>query len=155
MTRLSATDRARRASCSTIEVFFGTAPTEAEQRTPEREARSLRYRPAEAWGREGGGRAGVSLLGLRSLSPSVFLAVRERGHATSRGLIWPKDGCASIDLPQRRPATFFPCRLRRHSSRGKKAASRHPPLRFGPCTGAASIASGLTIAIEAAMDATR
>ncbi len=30
-------------------------------------------------------------------------------HASSPGLIWPKDGCASIALPQWRPATFFPC----------------------------------------------
>jgi len=78
----------------------------------------------------------------------------DASHATSRGLIWPKDGCASIDLPQRLPATFFPCETTprdrsrgdpgsAHSSRGKKAASRRPTLRCGPRAGASSIASGL------------
>jgi len=69
-------------------------------------------------------------------------------------LIWPKVGFAWLALPQRRPSTFFPWR-KRHSSRGKKAAGRRPPLRFGPLTGASSIASGPWIAIEAAMDAVR
>ena len=33
----------------------------------------------------------------------------------------------------------------------RKSHRRHPPLRFGPKTGASSIAFGLQIAIEAAM----
>jgi uncharacterized protein (DUF736 family) len=38
-----------------------------------------------------------------------------------------------------------------HSSRGKKVYRRHPPLRSGPRAGASTIASGLPIAIEAAV----
>jgi hypothetical protein len=39
-----------------------------------------------------------------------------------------------------------------HSSRKtRKSHRRHPPLRYGPKTGASSIAFGLQIAIEAAM----
>lgn len=44
-------------------------------------------------------------------------------------------------------ATFFPCRLRRHSSRSKK----DPPWLSGPYGGAPSIAFGPSITIEAAM----
>jgi len=33
----------------------------------------------------------------------------------------------------------------------RKSHRRHPPLRYGPKTGASSIAFGLQIAIEAAM----
>jgi hypothetical protein len=35
-------------------------------------------------------------------------------------------------MAQQRAIIFFPCRLRRHSSRTKKILSRRPPLRFGP-----------------------
>jgi uncharacterized protein (DUF736 family) len=52
--------------------------------------------------------------------------------------------------PQRRRFDFLPLGFA-HSSRGKKVARRHPPLCSGPQAGAASIASGLQIAIEAAM----
>ncbi len=43
-----------------------------------------------------------------------------------------------------------------HSSRGKKVARWHPPLRFGPQTAdAASLVSGLSVAIDTAMVAAR
>jgi uncharacterized protein (DUF736 family) len=42
-----------------------------------------------------------------------------------------------------------------HSSRDQKVARRHPPLRFGPQADAASIVSGLSVAIETAMVAAR
>jgi hypothetical protein len=91
------------------------------------------------------------------------------------GLIWPKDVCASIVWPQRRRATFFPWAFHptrqvargprcAHSSRDKKLArlasfaTLRPAVptpsreRDGdPGAGASPIASGLLIAIEAAM----
>jgi len=66
-------------------------------------------------------------------------------------------------MAQRRQSTFFPCRLRRHSSRNNKVSRQRPALRWarrshpvaqarqGPRAGEPSIASGLSIAIEAAM----
>jgi hypothetical protein len=51
---------------------------------------------------------------------------------------------------QWRRSDFLPLGLA-HSSRGKKVFRRHPPLCFGPLAGASSIASGLPIAIEAAV----
>jgi uncharacterized protein (DUF736 family) len=54
-------------------------------------------------------------------------------------------------MPQRRRSTFFPCRLRRHSSRNNKVALAPSSADAAALTGAASIASGLWIAIEAAM----
>jgi len=83
------------------------------------------------------------------------------------GLIWPNDGCASISWLQCRRSTFFPWAFPPHvASRAgapvrpflaqdKKVALWHPPLRFGPKTDAAPIASGLSIAIETAMVAAR
>jgi hypothetical protein len=67
-------------------------------------------------------------------------------------------------MPQRGPPTFFPWGTTpRDRSRGdpsppiprepRKSSGRHPPLRFGLRAGAASIAFGLSIAIEAAMGA--
>lgn len=57
-------------------------------------------------------------------------------------------------VAQRRPATFFPCRLRRHSARSKKVPCRRPPRCSGPA-GAPPVVSGLTMAIEAKMVAAR
>ena len=47
-------------------------------------------------------------------------------------------------------ATFFPW-ASPIPREARKSRRRHPPLRSGPRAGAASIASGLQIAIEAAM----
>jgi hypothetical protein len=68
-------------------------------------------------------------------------------------LIWPKAGFASIACAATASVNFLPLGSA-HSSRDKKAAGRCPPLRCGPA-GASSIASGLSIAIEAAMGAVR
>jgi uncharacterized protein (DUF736 family) len=51
--------------------------------------------------------------------------------------------------------TFFPCRLRRHSSRGKKIPSWLPSTLVAAPTGCGPIASGLSTAIEVAMVAAR
>jgi uncharacterized protein (DUF736 family) len=51
---------------------------------------------------------------------------------------------------QRSQKNFFPCRLRRHSSRNKKSPWLRPPLRCGP-TGAIRSPAGKTLAIEAAV----
>jgi uncharacterized protein (DUF736 family) len=78
-------------------------------------------------------------------------------------LIWPKDGCASIACAATAPVRLSSPGLSTprgkprgeprfaHSSRGKKVYRRHPPLRSGPQARASSIASGLPIAIEAAV----
>lgn len=58
-------------------------------------------------------------------------------------------------MAQRRPATFFPCRLRRHSARNKKVPCRRPPRCSGLRAGAPPVVSGLTMAIEATMVAAR
>jgi uncharacterized protein (DUF736 family) len=66
-------------------------------------------------------------------------------------LIWPKDGYASIDRAATADgSTFFPW-ASPIPREPRKSHRRHPPLRFGPRAGASSIASGLQIAIEAAM----
>ena len=52
--------------------------------------------------------------------------------------------------PQWRRNDFLPLGFA-HSSRGKKVYHHHPLLRSGPLAGASSIASGLPIAIEAAV----
>jgi hypothetical protein len=52
-----------------------------------------------------------------------------------------RNGCGSTFFPWASP---IPRETR-------KSHRRHPPLRFGPKTGASSIAFGLQIAIEAAM----
>jgi hypothetical protein len=66
------------------------------------------------------------------------------------GLIWPKGGCASIVWPQRRRTTFFPwaAPIPRET---RNSPGWRPPLRYGLHADAAPIASGLLIAIEAAM----
>jgi hypothetical protein len=46
---------------------------------------------------------------------------------------------------------FFPPGFAHSSRKTGKSHRRHPPLRYGPKTGASSIAFGLQIAIEAAM----
>jgi hypothetical protein len=50
---------------------------------------------------------------------------------SSDGLIWPKDGFASIAYAATAAGNFLPLTARRHSSRGKKAPGRHPSLRCG------------------------
>ncbi|QXX76147.1 hypothetical protein MHY1_02982 [Methylovirgula sp. HY1] len=78
------------------------------------------------------------------------------------GLIWPKTGCASIALPQRGGSTFFPWSTTPRASLAgtpvrpflagpRKSRRLRPSLRCGLQAGASSIASGLTIAIEAAV----
>jgi hypothetical protein len=65
-------------------------------------------------------------------------------------LIWPKAGCASIVWPQRRRKTFFPWACRPFLAAPRKF--RAPVLHCVPsASGASLIASGLQIAIEAAV----
>jgi uncharacterized protein (DUF736 family) len=72
-------------------------------------------------------------------------------HVASDGLIWPKDGCASIACAATADgSTFFPW-ASPIPREARKSHRRHPPLRSGPKTGASSLAFGLQIAIEAAM----
>jgi len=149
----SATDQARRVSCSSIEVFFGTAPTE-----------SSRGRQEGKRGRRGIAplRPGVERVGAEPGCPSWVCgacrqasswAVRERGP---RDLSWLDlaEGRLRLDrLAATASGNFLPLRDHptrqvalgprfttpgdrspgdpgsAHSSRGKKAASRHPPLR--------------------------
>lgn len=58
-------------------------------------------------------------------------------------------------VAQRRPATFFPCRLRRHSARNKKVAVLPSSALLRPASRCAAVVSGLTMAIEAKMVAAR
>jgi len=71
-------------------------------------------------------------------------------------LIWPKDGCASIAYAAMAAANHFPPRAGALCI--AKQNGRHPPssaaLRLARAS-AASIASGLSIAVEAAMGAAR
>jgi len=76
--------------------------------------------------------------------------VHARTKRPLNGLIWPKAGFASIVRPQRRRKTFFPWACRPFLAGPKKVLRLRPPLRFGPA-GASPIASGLQIAIEAAV----
>jgi hypothetical protein len=67
-------------------------------------------------------------------------------------VIWPKIGCASLAYAAMPPVTFFPCRRTPpFLAQQQSFPDSHPPLRFGQQAGAASIAFGRTIAIEAAM----
>ena len=66
------------------------------------------------------------------------------------GLIWPKDGCASIACRNGGSATFFPW-ASPIPREPRKSRLCHSPLRYGPKTGAAAITFGLQIAIEAAI----
>jgi len=63
-----------------------------------------------------------------SVDPS--LSVRPLQTASSMG--WSDRRAASPRPPiaQRRRSTFFPCRLRRHSSRSNKVSRRRPALRW-------------------------
>jgi hypothetical protein len=70
-------------------------------------------------------------------------------------VIWPKDGCASIACAATAAARLSSPALTRIPRGPRKSRRRHPPLRSGPKTGAAAIAFGLQIAIEAAMVAAR
>jgi hypothetical protein len=74
------------------------------------------------------------------------------GKGSAHGL-QEGDRTASCPVPQRRACVFFPCRLRRHSSRVKKASARRPPLRFGRCAVQARAARRQGIATKAAMGA--
>jgi hypothetical protein len=58
-------------------------------------------------------------------------------------------------VPQRRRRDFLPLGFAHSSREPRKSRRRHPLLRSGPKTGAAAIAFGLQIAIEAAMVAAR
>jgi hypothetical protein len=63
-----------------------------------------------------------------STSPATPIPCR---RGTRLGLL-EGDRTASEPGPQRRACVFFPCRLRRHSSRSKKASARRPPLTLRP-----------------------
>ena len=90
-----------------------------------------------------------------------------RSTRASDGLIWPKDGCASIAYAAMAAASYFPPPLTPHpqaggdpvigfASRSKIAVCPPSSAALRLCKGSASsIASGRTIAIEAAMGATR
>src|SRR6266545_1205409 len=81
----------------------------------------------------------------------VFSSVCGTGEPCRlNGLIWPKDGCASIAPAAMATRDFLPLGFA-HSSRTKKVLRCHPPLHSGPKSGAAAITFGLQIAIEAAM----
>jgi hypothetical protein len=54
-------------------------------------------------------------------------------------------------VPQRLWIDFLPLGFAHSSRKTRKSHRRHPPLRYGPKTGASSIVFGLQIAIEAAM----
>ena len=70
----------------------------------------------------------------------------------SHGLIWPKDGCASIACAATADgSTFFPWASPIPRASQESLTRRRPPLRSGPKMGASSIAFGLQITIEAAM----
>jgi hypothetical protein len=86
---------------------------------------------------------------VRHVSSKEFCSA----HATRplNGLIWPKDGCASIALAATADgSTFFPWASPIPREARKSTATI---LRScsGPPAGASSIASGLQIAIEAAV----
>src|SRR5262249_39909896 len=76
---------------------------------------------------------------------------RSARRAASDGLIWPKDGCASIACAATAAPRLSSPALTRIPRGPRKSQPRHPPLCSGPETGAAAIAFGLQIAIEAAM----
>ncbi len=98
--------------------------------------------------------------------PSQGLSGTGAAHVPLNGLIWPKDGCASIASAATAsgrlssPGMATPRRRRRGDPdppiprEARKPPGHHPPLRCGPAA-ASSIASGLLIAIEAAMGAAR
>ncbi len=98
--------------------------------------------------------------------PSQGLSGTGAAHVPLNGLIWPKDGCASIASAATAsgrlssPGMATPRRRRRGDPdppiprEARKPPGHHPPLRCGP-TAASPIASGLLIAIEAAVGAAR
>ncbi len=68
------------------------------------------------------------------------------------GLIWPKDGCASIACAATAAVKLSsPAGFAGIPREARKPHPRHPPLRCGPQAGASPIAFGLQIAIEAAV----
>jgi hypothetical protein len=77
--------------------------------------------------------------------------VHARTTRPLNGLIWPKAGFASIVWPQRRRKTFFPWACPPIPREPRKF--RAPVLHFVPVrqADASPIASGLQIAIEAAV----
>jgi uncharacterized protein (DUF736 family) len=75
-----------------------------------------------------------------------------RGHTASQWLDLA-EGRLRLDRLSRNGcgATFFPWAEAHSSRKPRKSRRRHPPLRSGQQAGASSIASGLQIAIEAAV----
>jgi hypothetical protein len=108
-------------------------------------------------------------LGIPSVPTCLSRAVRIR--YAPRVLGWPDltEGRLRLDrLCRNGGRRLFSAAARGFASRSKIAVGRHPPLRCGSapprragatgdpgCASASSIASGWTIAIEAAMGATR
>jgi hypothetical protein len=76
--------------------------------------------------------------------------VHARTTRPLNGLIWPKAGFASIVWPQRRRKTFFPWACRPFLA-SQESSAPPPSTAFRPQSGASPIASGLQIAIEAAV----
>ena len=97
--------------------------------------------------------AGDLLCRIRDIR-QVFSEDAVRSGASHTASLWLDlaRGRLRLDCLSRNGAgsTFFPwaAPIPREA---RKSHLRHPPLRFGPRAGAASIASGLSIAIEAAM----
>ena len=69
----------------------------------------------------------------------------------SDGLIWPKDGCASIAWAATAAVRLSSPGLRPFLARQESLTAAILRCAFGPKMGASSIAFGLQIAIEAAM----
>lgn len=65
-------------------------------------------------------------------------------------LIWPKDGFASTTSATTARRDFLPLRTRSHSSRDKKVPLAPSFADAAALAGAAAVASGRSIAIEAA-----
>jgi uncharacterized protein (DUF736 family) len=114
---------------------------------------------------------GCSLSDLRATAssfppgkPGLLCAATNAGHVFSRASCSARGHTASqwLDLaegrlaprspePQRRRRNFLPLASGHSSRKPRKSRRRHPPLRSGQQAGASSIASGLQIAIEAAV----
>jgi hypothetical protein len=77
--------------------------------------------------------------------------VHARTTRPLNGLIWPKAGFASIVWPQRGEQKFLPLGVPPIPRGTRNFCSPRPPLRSGRKCGASPIASGLQIAIEAAV----
>jgi len=85
---------------------------------------------------------------LMMRQPPASISADHAGEAPMRPLFWA--GLAPArSWPATAPPTFFPCRLRRHSSRGNKLGCRRPPLTLRSC-GCRRPVRRLSTAIEAA-----